>query len=46
MDLLSSKCKGFDHGARDYGTIEEIHQAFDIANEAGLSLAELDLVER
>ena len=28
------------------GAIEEIQQAFDIANEAGLSLTELDLLER
>lgn len=28
------------------GAIEEIQQTFDIANEAGLSLAELDLIGR
>lgn len=53
LETLADKWIYFLQNARDLtvvpetmGAIEEIQQAFDIANEAGLSLAELDLVER
>ena len=53
LETLADKWIYFLQNARDLtvvpenmGAIKEIQQAFDIANEAGLSLAELDLVER
>ncbi len=53
LETLADKWIYFLQNAKDLtmvpetmGAIEEIQQAFDIANEAGLSLAELDLVER
>jgi predicted transposase/invertase (TIGR01784 family) len=53
LETLADKWIYFLQNARDLtvvpetmGSVEEIQQAFNIANEAGLSLAELDLVER
>ena len=53
LETLADKWIYFLQNAKDLtvvpasmGAIEEIQQAFDIANEAGLSLTELDLLER
>ena len=53
LETLADKWIYFLQNAKDLtvvpasmGAIEEIQQAFDIANEAGLSVTELDLLER